>query len=198
MAVRKICKPKGCRGSPRCSHPWWFDVMCRGKRSRMRVDDFAIARGAKEPIASKQTAERVWEPKFVAEIMTGRGPAHRSRRATGGRAADGRRLPRPLLQGLRRSGGASGSDHHQRTARRSQGSAWQPGGGHSREGERDPAIQGGVSARTRGRDRQPCPQHAARRDQLGTVPGSAVPGCCSPTDTIASEQRMVRAWTGRS
>ena len=74
MAVRKICKPKGCRGSPRCSHPWWFDVMCRGKRWRMRVDDFAIARGAKEPIASKQTAERVWEPKFVAEIMAGRDP----------------------------------------------------------------------------------------------------------------------------
>jgi hypothetical protein len=23
MAVRKICRPKGCRGSPRCEHPWW-------------------------------------------------------------------------------------------------------------------------------------------------------------------------------
>jgi hypothetical protein len=74
MAVRKICKPKGCRGSPRCSHPWWFDVMCRGKRWRMRVDDFAIARGAKEPVASKQTAERVWEPRFMAEVMAGRDP----------------------------------------------------------------------------------------------------------------------------
>jgi len=74
MALRKICKPKGCRGSPRCDHPWWFDVMCRGRRWRMRVDDFAIARGAKEPIASKQTAECVWEPKFVAEIMAGRDP----------------------------------------------------------------------------------------------------------------------------
>ncbi len=74
MAVRKICKPKGCRGSPRCEHPWWFDVMCNGKRWRMRVDDFAVARGATEPVASKQTAERVWEPKFLAEIMAGRDP----------------------------------------------------------------------------------------------------------------------------
>jgi hypothetical protein len=63
MAVRKICKLKGCRASPRCEHPWWFDVMYQGKRWRMRVDEFALARGATEPITSKQTAERVWEPK---------------------------------------------------------------------------------------------------------------------------------------
>ena len=74
MTVRKICKPKGCRGSPRCDHPWWFDVMCRGKRWRMRVDEFAFARGATESVTSKQTAERVWEPKFVAEIMAGGDP----------------------------------------------------------------------------------------------------------------------------
>ena len=36
MGVRKICKPKGCRASPRCEHPWWFDVMHDGKRWRMR------------------------------------------------------------------------------------------------------------------------------------------------------------------
>ena len=74
MTVRKICRPKGCRGSPRCEHPWWFDVMHEGKRWRMRVDEFAIARGATEPITSKQTAERVWEPKFLGEIMAGRDP----------------------------------------------------------------------------------------------------------------------------
>ena len=74
MAVRKICKQKGCRASPRCEHPWWFDVMHEGKRWRMRVDDFALARGATEPIAVKQTAEKVWEPKFLAEIMSGRDP----------------------------------------------------------------------------------------------------------------------------
>lgn len=74
MPVRKICKPKGCRGSPRCGHPWWFDVMCGGKRWRMRVDDFALVRGATEPVTSKQTAERVWEPRFLADIATGRDP----------------------------------------------------------------------------------------------------------------------------
>jgi integrase len=74
MAVRKICKQKGCRASPRCEHPWWFDVMHDGKRWRMRVDDFALARGATEPITSKQTAEHVWEPKFVGEIAAGRDP----------------------------------------------------------------------------------------------------------------------------
>jgi hypothetical protein len=43
MAVRKICKQKRCRVSPRCEHPWWFDVMHGGRRWRMRVDDFARA-----------------------------------------------------------------------------------------------------------------------------------------------------------
>jgi len=74
MAVRKICKQKGCRASPRCDHPWWFDVMHQGKRWRMPVDDFALTRGATEPVTSKQTAERVWEPKFVAEIVAGKDP----------------------------------------------------------------------------------------------------------------------------
>src|SRR5205823_11970646 len=35
---------------------------------------FALARGANEPITSKQNAEHVWEPKFLAEIMAGRDP----------------------------------------------------------------------------------------------------------------------------
>jgi hypothetical protein len=33
---------------------------------RMLVDEFAIARGATEPITVKQTAEKVWEPKFLS------------------------------------------------------------------------------------------------------------------------------------
>jgi integrase len=74
MAVRKICTLKGCRASPRCEHPWWFDVMHQGKRWRMSVDRFALARGATEPIETKQTAERVWEPKFLGEIAAGRDP----------------------------------------------------------------------------------------------------------------------------
>jgi integrase len=48
--------------------------MHQGKRWRMPVDDFALERGATEPITSKQTAERVWEPKFLGEIMAGRDP----------------------------------------------------------------------------------------------------------------------------
>jgi integrase len=74
MAVRKICTQKGCRASPRCGHPWWFDVMHQRRRWRMSVDEFALARGATEPIEAKQTAERVWEPKFLGEIVAGRDP----------------------------------------------------------------------------------------------------------------------------
>jgi len=40
----------------------------------MPVDDFALARGVTAPITSKQNAEHVWEPKFLAEIMAGRDP----------------------------------------------------------------------------------------------------------------------------
>lgn len=72
--VRKICKQKGCKRSPKCDHPWWFDVMVNGKRWRMRVIDFAIPRGATEPVTSKDAAKRVWEPRFIAEIMAGRDP----------------------------------------------------------------------------------------------------------------------------
>jgi integrase len=45
-----------------------------GKRWRMSVDEFAMARGATGRVDIKQTAERIWEPKFVAEIMSGRDP----------------------------------------------------------------------------------------------------------------------------
>jgi len=48
--------------------------MHQGRRWRMPVDDFALAGGATDTIASKQTAEHVWEPKFLAEIMAGRDP----------------------------------------------------------------------------------------------------------------------------
>src|SRR5216684_1494825 len=74
MAVRKRCKQKGCRSSPRCEHPWWFDVMHHGTRWRMSVDEFAMVRGATERIEAKHTAERIWEPKFLADIVAGRNP----------------------------------------------------------------------------------------------------------------------------
>ena len=72
MAVRKVCRHMGCRASPRCHHPWYVDVMHNGKRWRMPVDEFAIARGATAPITSKETAVKMWEPKFLAEIVAGR------------------------------------------------------------------------------------------------------------------------------
>jgi hypothetical protein len=48
--------------------------MHEGKRWRMRVDEFAILRGATEPVTSKQAAERAWEPKFLTEILAGGDP----------------------------------------------------------------------------------------------------------------------------
>ena len=38
------------------------------------VDDFAFARGATASVTSKQEAEKVWEPKFIAEIASGKDP----------------------------------------------------------------------------------------------------------------------------
>ena len=74
MAVRKQCRAKGCKSSPRCDHPWWFDTMHQGKRYRMPVDAFALLRGAQQPVTSKQEAEKIWEPKFIGEIVAGRDP----------------------------------------------------------------------------------------------------------------------------
>lgn len=74
MAVRKPCRSKGCKTSPRCEHPWWLDVMHNHRRYRMPVDDFALTRGATAPVTSKQEAEKVWEPKFIAEIVSGKDP----------------------------------------------------------------------------------------------------------------------------
>ena len=80
MAVRKPCRSKGCKTSPRCEHPWWLDVMHKGRRYRMPVDDFAFERGATASITSKQEAEKVWEPKFIAEISSGKDPRVSPRR----------------------------------------------------------------------------------------------------------------------
>ena len=40
----------------------------------MPVDDFALPRGATAPVTSKQEAEKLWEPKFIAEIVAGQDP----------------------------------------------------------------------------------------------------------------------------
>lgn len=72
--VRKRCKWDGCKTSPRCEHSWFFDLKYHGHRYRMPVDDFAITRGASGPVTSKQEAEKVWLPKFLAEIGAGQDP----------------------------------------------------------------------------------------------------------------------------
>ena len=56
--------------------------MYRGKRYRMPVDAFALARGATQPVTSKQEAEKVWEPKFIAEIASGKDPRKVPQRET--------------------------------------------------------------------------------------------------------------------
>ena len=74
MAVHKRCRSRGCKASPRCEHPWWLDVMHYYVRYRMPVDDFAFARGATSSVTSKQEAEKGWEPRFIAEIASGKDP----------------------------------------------------------------------------------------------------------------------------
>ncbi len=81
MGVRKICKAKGCKSGPRCDHEWWFDLMHKGQRVRMPVNVYALTRGALEPVTSKQTADRVWWPKFLADVVAGRDPRIGSRTA---------------------------------------------------------------------------------------------------------------------
>ena len=81
MTVRKVCrynrKPKTvCAASPRCNHEWWFDVFHGRKRHRMRVSEFALKRGADRPVTSKQEAEKIWQPRFIAEIVAGKDPRH--------------------------------------------------------------------------------------------------------------------------
>ena len=75
MSARKRCgKKTGCLKSPRCQHPWWLDVMYRQRRYRMNVNEFALARGADQPVTTKHEAEKVWEPLFIAEIVAGKDP----------------------------------------------------------------------------------------------------------------------------
>ncbi len=173
MAVRKICKPKGCRGSPRCDHPWWFDVMHDGKRWRMRVDDFAIARGATEPVTSKQTAERVWEPKFLGEIMAGRDPRIPPTKPAPAGDADGRGVPRSVLHELRRGGRPQERRHGQRASESAQGFARGTAGGRLEKPGEIVRFKATYRHGPRSGDGQPGARRASRGDQLGTIPGPA-------------------------
>ena len=48
--------------------------MYQGTRYRMPVNEFALSRGAERPVTSKQEAQKVWEPRFIAEIVAGKDP----------------------------------------------------------------------------------------------------------------------------
>jgi integrase len=54
----------------------------------MNVDEFAFARGANASITSKQESEKLWEPKFIAEIASGKDPRRApARESTSGKPA---------------------------------------------------------------------------------------------------------------
>ena len=58
--------------------------MHKGVRYRMPVNEFALARGAEHPVASKQEAQKVWEPKFLGEIMADKKPRRQPIRGRSG------------------------------------------------------------------------------------------------------------------
>jgi integrase len=73
MAVRKMCRGRGCRSSPRCEHEWWLDATYKGRRYRMVANDFAIPRGAERKVTTKQEAKH-WDAAFALEVQAGRDP----------------------------------------------------------------------------------------------------------------------------
>jgi hypothetical protein len=76
--IRRRCTERTCKNGKRCLEHLRFDVMWRGKRYRMPVNDFAIPRmesGTRRPIQSLEEA-RDWERVFIGEIKAGRDPRH--------------------------------------------------------------------------------------------------------------------------
>lgn len=76
MALRRRCSGRTCKNGRRCLEHLWFDVMYRGSRFRMPVNEFAIPRmelGKQRPIGSLEEA-RDWERHFIGEIKAGRDP----------------------------------------------------------------------------------------------------------------------------
>src|SRR4051794_34696991 len=76
MSIRRRCLERNCTNGRRCLEHLLFDLMWRGKRYRMPVNDFAIPRmesGKQRPIQSMEEA-RDWERVFIGEIKAGRDP----------------------------------------------------------------------------------------------------------------------------
>jgi hypothetical protein len=81
--IRRRCTERSCKNGKRCLEHLRFDVMWRGKRFRMPVNDFAVPRmesGKQRPIQSLEEA-RDWERLFIGEIKAGRDPRHLPRRS---------------------------------------------------------------------------------------------------------------------
>jgi integrase len=74
--IRRRCTEGSCKNGRRCLEHLRFDVMFRGKRYRMPVNEFAIPRmesGKQRPIQSMEEA-RDWERRFIGEIKAGLDP----------------------------------------------------------------------------------------------------------------------------
>jgi integrase len=74
--IRRRCKESSCRTGRRCLEHLRFDVMFRGQRFRLPVNEFAILRmepGKQRPVQSMEKA-RDWERLLIGEIKAGRDP----------------------------------------------------------------------------------------------------------------------------
>ena len=70
MTIRRRCRKRNCSNGRRCLEHLQFDVMFRGMRYRMMVNEFAIPRmdpGRQRPVGSIEEA-RDWERRFIGEI----------------------------------------------------------------------------------------------------------------------------------
>jgi hypothetical protein len=126
MSIRRRCTEWSCPDGRKCLEHLRFDVMWRGKRYRMAVNDFAIPRmesGKQRPIQSMEEA-RDWERLFIGEIKAGRDTSADAVFAS--RDPDRRRrdVPRGVLGAVRQTGGAAQfgngakPDHHPEAAPR--------------------------------------------------------------------------------
>jgi hypothetical protein len=76
MTIRRRCTGRSCKNARRCLEHLRFDVMWRGKRYRMPVNEYAIPRmesGRQRPIQSMEEA-RDWERRFIGEVKPGLDP----------------------------------------------------------------------------------------------------------------------------
>src|SRR6476659_8644705 len=74
--IRRRCTERNCKNGRRCLEHLRLDVMWRGERFRMPLNDFALPRmevGKQRPIASMEEA-RDWERLFIGEVKAGRDP----------------------------------------------------------------------------------------------------------------------------